>query len=106
MREACKITVATYALTAISLFIEAAILVLYAYMTVQFCNPLDGKWQQFLVGYREKSLDAYLCRASRDEKERARRYHEASVRDANAQIMLLKAMVAQSQELPDEEDCS
>lgn len=45
--------------------LNMCIFTLITYMSVQFCKPLDGQWQQFLLGYREKSLDTFLKEKSR-----------------------------------------
>ena len=63
-------------------------------MSVQFCKPINGQWQQFLLGYHEKSLNTFLREQSvKDtDQEKARRFHEAAVLDANRQISIISAM--------------
>lgn len=74
--------------------VNSFIFVLITYMSAQFCKPLDGEWQQFLMGYREKSLDAYLKeRCESTEEEKARKFHEEAIKDANRQILVLRALL-------------
>lgn len=61
--------------------LNMSIYVLITYMSVQFCKPLNGQWQKFLLGYLEKSLNTYLreqCTNSTDQ-ERAKRFHDVAV---------------------------
>ena len=74
---------------------NTCIFVLIMYMSVQFCKPIDGQWQQFLLGYREKSLNTYLREQSvmDTDQEKARRFHEAAIEDANRQISIISAFL-------------
>ena len=73
-------------------------------MSVQFCKPLDGKWQQFLLGYREKSLEAHLREQAGmvTDQEKARRFHDAAIKDANRQIIIISALLNHSLSSPNE----
>lgn len=77
--------------------INICIAILITFMSIQFCKPLDGQWQQFLLGYRAKSLTAYLREryASTDE-EKAKRRQISAIEDANHQIMIIRALMDHS----------
>ena len=68
--------------------------VLFIYMSIMFSKPLTGYWESFLLSYRQKSLSIIISEKIEPTKqERARRYHEAAVRDANRQITVMMALV-------------
>ena len=68
--------------------------VLYTYMSIMFSKPLTGYWESFLLSYRQKSLSQTILEKIEPTKEdKARRYHEAAVRDANRQITVMMALV-------------
>ena len=63
-------------------------------MSVMFSKPLTGYWENFLLIYRTEELSrAVLDATSPTVEERARRYHKATVEDANRQISILMALV-------------
>jgi len=72
-------------------------------MSVKFSKPLTGYWEKFLHIYRNEELSrAVLPRGNElSSPERARRYHEWVVEDANRQISVMMALV---QTLPDSEE--
>ena len=73
-------------------------------MSVQFCQPLNGQWQQFLLGYREKSLKAHLReRYMSTDQEKARRFHDEAVKDANRQIVIMRALLDSTQSIIEED---
>ena len=45
------------------------VFILVTYMSGQFSKPIGSNWQQFLLGYRDKSLDAFLNQVSRPRSE-------------------------------------
>ena len=68
-------------------------------MSVQFSKPLNGQWQHFLLGYREKSLEAHLREqyTTSTDQEKAKRFHDAAVEDANRQIIIISALLNHAQ---------
>ena len=79
--------------------VNIATLILFIYMSVAFSRPLNGYWREFLLSYREQSLNqAISARMPPSEQERARRYHEAAVRDSNRQILIMQALLDTTQE--------
>ena len=70
-------------------------------MSAAFSRPLNGYWKEFLLSYRNQTLDqAISARIPPTEQERARRYHEAAVRDANRQILIMQALLETNEENP------
>ena len=49
--------------------IASIVFILVTYMSVQFSKPIGSDWQQFLLGYRDKSLDAFLNQVSKPRSE-------------------------------------
>ena len=77
---------------------NTATIILLTYMSVMFSKPLNGYWANFLLVYRIESLDLALLPQGKDmsETERARRYNEKAVKDANRQITIMMAFVKTS----------
>ena len=74
-------------------------LILFIYMSVMFSRPLDGFWTEFLLSYRKKTLnEAIQAKLPPTEQERAKRYNEAAVRDANRQILIMQALFFATEE--------
>ena len=79
--------------------VSVATLFLFIYMSVIFSRPLTGYWKEFLLSYRNQSLSqAIKAKLVPTEEEKARRYHQAAVRDANRHISIMIALVDTSED--------
>ena len=82
--EKCRYYVAENYFYCFYITVNMLTLILFIFMSVKFSRPLNGYWNEFLLSYRKKTLSqAILARMPPTEQERARRYHEAAVRDSN-----------------------
>jgi len=70
-------------------------------MSVMFSKPLTGYWKNFLLIYRTEELSLAIHQGGEPTaEERARRYHESALSDANRQISILMALVETNESLP------
>ena len=77
-------------------------LLLLVFMSLIFSKPMNGYKKEFLLSYRNQTLNkAIEARLPPTEQERARRYHETAVRDANRQILIImQALLYTTEESP------
>jgi hypothetical protein len=59
-------------------------LILFIFMSLRLSKPLNGYWVEFLVSYRIQTLNqATYGRLVPGDVEKARRFHDNAVRNAN-----------------------
>lgn len=85
--QVCREFVAGEAFVALTKVFNTGAIVLFIYMSVQFSQPISAVWQQILSENAEEEV------ARLSEHEKAIRFHEAAVRDANRRISFIQALL-------------
>jgi magnesium-transporting ATPase (P-type) len=80
----CRFLYAEWYFNLFEIIANILTLTLFVKMSVDFSRPLNGYWKEFLLSYRKQSLgEAIQARAGLTVEEKAKRLHEATVRDAD-----------------------
>ena len=63
-------------------------------MSLRFSRPLNGYWVEFLLSYGIKGYSsATYGRLVPKDKNKAKRFHEATIRDSPRQVAIMQALV-------------
>ena len=63
-------------------------------MSLRFSRPLNGYWVEFLLGYGIKGYSSTTCgRLVPKDKNKAKRFHEATIRDSTRLVAIMQALV-------------
>lgn len=99
----CRVMRSLEATIYFGVIVSMGIVFLITYMSVELSKPLTDYWQRFLIVYQEKLEKVGEVLEEHHRAERAIRYHNEAVKDANRQIEILRAMTHSVNEDPRKE---
>ena len=88
----CRVMRSLEATIYFGVIVSMGIVFLITYMSVELSKPLTDYWQRFLIIYQEKLEKVGEVLEEHHRAQRAIKYHNEAVKDANRQIEILRAM--------------